>query len=644
MRYPFTEQRIASRPLRRGAGQGTNPEDTGTRGHVGLRARSAGLLTAVLLTAGMLAPGPVPAYAADTVPPAAPTDVIVGPGSVTNGPVYVSWQAPAETDIAYYQIFRVGSVGATETSEVTYLGRTTDARTYFFDNLPSEGLFEYTVIAVDTAGNASVAGAPWAAITGDFDANGAGTILPDVTAPAAPGSFHAGAAFSKNKAVALSWTKSSAADLWRYIIYRKDATGALTSAGYAEATATTFSDTVQTDGAYTYYAAAQDKTGNLSAPSASAAVTVDNIAPAVLVTAPIEGQSYARTGSLTITAAITEEGAGYEPAAVTYYLDGTKLANPTLALSNLSQGTHTVKVDVTDRAGNTGSDTVHFAMGTASADPNAPQNLTAPVYSKSRTVPLTWSAPSAGTVTQYTVYRTNAATGQTTKAGITAASVTRFTDTVSADGTYAYYVVAQNGTTISTESNLAVTVVDTAAPVITISTPEDGATYDQSGKLTVAVNVTDAHRDATRTRFWLDGQSFTATEIDLAGLAAGDHTFRVDAADLAGNTGTEKVTFQVGAGGTGDDEDDDHHQNQALMTLLMTFQGRIPHGHYTALMAKLRSGHVREFTAQVIKFRGKFIPTDVADALLKEAGVQVQAWDRINEEHSGGWGHGKGHH
>ncbi len=588
--------------------------------HQPLFKRSAAVLTTAAFLAGTVLWGARPALA-DSVAPPAPANMRVSPSGIsTDGTAILTWDAAAATDVAYYQIFRYSGAQSPAASELTYLGRTEDTRTYFIDHAPGEGQFRYAVMAVDQSGNAGQVSA-WVGLTVDLPTNGSGNVVPDTTAPDAASAFAAGAAYRKERAVTLTWTGSQAPDLWRYLVYRADGAQAPKMIAYVAAGTNTYTDTVTADNSYRYYIIAQDKTGNASAASANASTVVDAAAPVVQITAPVAGQTYLQGSTITIAATITEGAAGYEASAVKYFLDGAQVASPTLNLTGLSIGSHTVKVEVADRAGNVGSAQASFLVNSATVDPTAPRSLTAPQYSKSRSVSLSWSAPASGTVTQYMVYRTTG-TGSAVLVGATQATITQYTDMVPADGLYSYYVVASNGTSVGQPSNLAATQVDTVAPTINVGAPISGKRYEKNGTLAVQVTVSDAGSgyEPSAVKLYLDGSALTGSTINLAALSEGSHAFKVEARDRAGNIALKTVSFSVGQVDDDDeDDDDDHHKapRRDLLDLLTTLRNKIHHGHFSALWAKAKSGNIKSFEEHVRKHRGKFIDKDAADKLLK---------------------------
>jgi fibronectin type 3 domain-containing protein len=580
--------------------------------------RGTGLVAAAAVIAGSVVGMATPAMAADTTPPPAPQRLVLSPtGTTTDGTVVLTWEHATADDVAYYQVFRTKNTSPAA-DELTYLGRTEERTNFFIDEAPSEGSFRYAVMAVDSSGNASPTSA-WSAIAVDFAENGSGKLEPDNTAPGSVTNLSGGDALTADRTVEMSWTGVTAPDLWRYLVYRANGTGAPKMVGYVDPDYDTFTDVLTADGDYRYHVIAQDHTGNAGPAPTAVRIGVDTTAPGIAITAPVNGKSYASNTSLTIAATITDAVAGYEAADVAYFLDDELLTSRTIQLSTLEAGAHTVTVEVTDKAGNTGTATATFVVGSTSTSPNAPQHLTAPEYSKSRSVTIDWSEPLSGTVGIYKVYR-SVSGQQPVMVGATVPATTTWTDAAPADGTYTYYVVAENGTAVSPRSNPAVVTVDTVAPVVSVTAPKSGAAYKPEGTLAPQVTVTDAASgyESDEVIYSLNGKEFTGA-INLANLSEGSHTFKVEATDRAGNTATKSVTFKVSA--TAGGEEPEEPENDDFITLLESLRPQIHHGHFSALMAKARSGQYSNVVKHVLQHRGKFISPEAADKILKALGA-----------------------
>lgn len=590
------------------------------------------LTAAIAVMAATLGWSGAPAFALDAPP--APTNLTTSPTPITSdGNVQLNWLAPAGATIDHYQVFRYTGTASPAASAVTYINRTTGNQITYSDTIPTEGYYWYSVMAVDAQGRAS-GPSNWAFVLANFPANG-DTIAPDNQAPAQQANLKfltgagaiTGPLYSNTELVTLTWPGTTESDLWRYIVYRQKGTAAADAIGYAYpqpgAAALTFvDDEFEVDAQYTYWVVAQDRTGNVSADSNKPVAFVDTTAPVVQITAPVNGQSYTASGTLTITATITDATAGYESTAVKYYLNNSLLTTPTLNLSSLAGGVHTVRVEVPDRAGNLGSATAIFVVNSNATNPTAPRNLTGPAHSNSRTVTLTWQAPQTGTYTNYRVYR---ATLNQNPVSVGAPTVTQFTDTVTADGIYNYFVVAENGSAVSPASAIVTVKVDTVAPAITVTAPQQGHVYRNSGTLTPQYTVTDATSgyDASQVKLYLDNTLFTGTSINLAALSLNlSHTFRVDVTDRAGNFAQTSVAFTVSeTGADPGDDDDDNPAPEGVLELLASLKSQIHHGHYVAISAQIRSGNIDAAIKHIQKHRGKFITPEAADQLLQALGV-----------------------
>lgn len=93
----------------------------------------------------------LPAYAADTIAPAAPAGVRVAPGDTA---AYLSWDANKESDLAGYNVYRSETAGGTRTKVNSSL--VSKATAYFTNTgLVNGKTYYYRITAVDTSNNES---------------------------------------------------------------------------------------------------------------------------------------------------------------------------------------------------------------------------------------------------------------------------------------------------------------------------------------------------------------------------------------------------------------------------------------------------------------------------------------------------------
>ena len=193
----------------------------------------------------------------DTVDPSTPTGLTATASSPNR--VRLSWQASTDDiGVRGYTIYR----GADSSAPVE-LTTTTDAGTVFVDETVSAATtYDYTVAAVDAAGNSSAMSDP-ATVTTPATA--------DTSAPSAPGSLRIEAITSNE--VDLGWAAStdSGTGVSGYRVYRAVAgTTAETLVGTTDGTDLRFQDlTVEQNTRYRYSVSAFDGADNISARSAS---------------------------------------------------------------------------------------------------------------------------------------------------------------------------------------------------------------------------------------------------------------------------------------------------------------------------------------------------------------------------------------
>jgi len=186
----------------------------------------------------------------DTTPPSQPGTLTATP--VDANDVTLAWSASSDNaGVAGYRIYRNSSLVATVTSTGYNDGGLTAATSY-----------TYQVVAVDAAGNASVAAV--ATATTSALAAAPPPAAGDTSAPTAPANLTA--TLGKSKKVSLSWNASTDdVGVAGYRVYRN---GAL----LASTTSPGYTDTAGGKSSITYYVVAYDGAGNTS--GASGSVTV----------------------------------------------------------------------------------------------------------------------------------------------------------------------------------------------------------------------------------------------------------------------------------------------------------------------------------------------------------------------------------
>jgi hypothetical protein len=308
------------------------------------------------------------------------------------------------------------------------------------------------------------------------------------------------------------------------------------------------------DGSHTVHFKATDKAGNMSVVT-DYTFTLDTIAPTVTIVSPTSGTFANRNETITGHVADATSGVASLVAAVdagafapvTVDGSGNFSFTTALALDGTADGPHTVRFEVTDKAGNTSS----------------PTNATFTLDTQNPVIDIT--SPAAGLATSQNVtIAGNIADAQSDLANLTAAvdsgsfsnvsfsSSGNFTFTTglpldgTADGPHTVHFRAtdQAGNT-SVLTDYAFT-LDTVAPTVTIVNPASGTFTNQN--TTVTGQVTDATSGVASLVAAVDSGAFTPLTVDssgnfsfttalaLDGTADGPHTVRFEATDKAGNT------------------------------------------------------------------------------------------------------------
>jgi hypothetical protein len=121
--------------------------------------------------------------------------------------------------------------------------------------------------------------------------------------------------------------------------------------------------------------------------------------------------------------------------------------------------------------------------------------------------------------------------------------------------------------------------------------------------------------DDSKTQITLDGKPFTSGDsIELYTLPLGDHTFIVNASDLAGNSTGKSVAFNTFA------------SIEGLKQLIRRFEEKnwIDHGLANSLQQKLNNNHLQSFINHVEAQKGKHINKEAAYYLLRDANALLK--------------------
>lgn len=378
------------------------------------------------------------------------------------------------------------------------------------------------VVATDTLGNSSTS--PAVSVTVD---NAPPTVV--LTTPAEGATLGGTVTVAANSADNLGVRKVE--------FYRDSSVllGTVVSAPYTF----NWNSTTVTAGGHTLYAVATDIAGN-TATSAIISVTVDNTAPTVAVTSPVNGGKVGGTITLATNAA---DNVGVLK--VQFYRDSSVLLGTTLAApfnlswntTTVTAGAHTLYAIATDTAGNTATSTTI----SVTVDNTAPTvSLTAPSNGSllwGTAVALSATATDNIAVSKVDFYRDSnvlLGTDTTTPYGIS------WDSTSTSSGAHTIFAVATDSAGNTKTSTVVNVTVDNTGPSVTLTAPVNGATI--SG--TVAVSATASDNVAmSKVEFYRDSNVLLASDTSSAfsmnlnstSLTSGAHILYAVATDTAGN-------------------------------------------------------------------------------------------------------------
>ena len=259
--------------------------------------------------------------------------------------------------------------------------------------------------------------------------------------------------------------------------------------------------TITAEGTYTLTATATDCAGNTTL--ASVSFEIDLQAPVVSIDVPACTQS-------NVAPVITAVDPNLQ--SVVSLLDGAPYAGAPIT----TEGEHLLEVTALDTTGNQG-----FAQATFVIDRTSPDISIAGVSAGLVTAQSV--TPIVEISDAHLVHSALTLDGETFVSG----------STLVADGTYALAASASDCAGNSTERSLTFT-IDKTAPAISIEVPECVNT-----DVTPIVTVVEMHPSSEQ-RF-LDGALFAGTTIS----AEGEHQFRVEVVDTAGNEAERSASFTI---------------------------------------------------------------------------------------------------
>ncbi|WP_330083294.1 Ig-like domain-containing protein [Methylocystis iwaonis] len=455
----------------------------------------------------------------------------------------------------------------------------------------SEGTHSYTAVVADAAGNEGTASSPFA-VAVDTTAPTVATNIASFTdnVGTQQGNYLSGTATDDSSPV-LNGTLSAPLAAGEEVRIYEGAT--LVGTAGVSGTGWTLALSGLSEGTHSYTAVVADAAGNEGTASSPFAVAVDTTAPATTTViasftdnigtqqgnyasgTATDDSSPVLNGTLSAPLAAGEELRVYEGATLvgTASVSGTSW---TLALSGLSEGTHSYTAVVADAAGNEGTASSPFAVAVDTTAPTVGANIasfTDNVGTQQGNYASATSTDDSSPVLNGTLSAPLAAGEEVrvyegaTLIGTASVSGTSWTLALSglSEGTHSYTaVVADAAGNEGTASSPFAVAVDTTAPTVAaniasftdnVGTQQGNyltgtATDDSSPVLNGTLSAPLAAGEELRvyegaTLIGTASVSGTSWTLGLSGLSEGTHSYTAVVADAAGNEGTASSPFAV---------------------------------------------------------------------------------------------------
>jgi hypothetical protein len=327
--------------------------------------------------------------------------------------------------------------------------------------------------------------------------------------------------------------------------------GKIVSATATDSLVSYVTSALSTGVSHTVSVSVADMAGNVATESRT--FRLETTAPRITGMAPTGTE---QSVDVPIKADYSDTGSGIDQRTALMKVDGETVSATATASSisylatGLMKGTHTVSVEVSDKFGNSAVQTWTFRVEEtpptiASVEPSGEVNTATPGLS------ATYSDAGTGIDTGSVSLSLN---GVGLPATVTETSVSfQVLTPLKVGETYQIMVeVADKAGNVASDS--ATFVLESTPPEITIDSPKGTVSEEEAASgVNVSVKLADdgSGVNPDSVMVWIDGEVVNAdattesVQYVAAGLAYGDHTLRVVAADMLGNTADETSTFSV---------------------------------------------------------------------------------------------------
>ncbi|MFN7118380.1 MAG: carbohydrate-binding protein [Saprospiraceae bacterium] len=275
-----------------------------------------------------------------------------------------------------------------------------------------------------------------------------------------------------------------------------------------------------------------------------------NAAPSVTITAPNNNASFTEGSSINFKGTSTDAEDGNLSASITWSSnrDGSLGTGANLSRANLSVGTHVITAKVTDSDGATGQASITIVINEV---PNAAPSvtITAPnnnaTFTAGTTINFTGTATDAedGNLSASINWSSNRDGNLGTGASLSRANLSVGTHVITAK------VMDSDGATGQASITIVINEVPNATPSVTITAPNNNATFTEGTSINFKGTATDAEDgNLSASINWSsnrDGNLGTGASLSRANLSVGTHVITAKVTDSDGATGQASITIQI---------------------------------------------------------------------------------------------------